>query len=75
MTVSRLDSPCSAAAAAMALNDQHTYVDSFEGDIALQVGDLVGFGPSHPYTTFDKWPLLYAVDDRYGVVDGIRTFF
>ena len=59
----------------VALNDQHTYVDSFEGDIALQVGDLVGFGPSHPYTTFDMWLLLYAVDDRYGVVDGIRTFF
>ena len=59
----------------VALNDQHAYVDSIEGDIGLQVGDLVGFGPSHPCTTFDKWPLLYAVDDRYGVVGGIRTFF
>ena len=59
----------------VALNDQHAYVDSIKGDVGLQVGDLVGFGPSHPCTTFDKWPLLYTVDDCYGVVGGIRTFF
>ena len=29
------------------------------------MGDLVGCGISHPCTTFDKWPLLLAVDDEY----------
>ncbi len=57
------------------LNDQHAYVDSSDGPVAWKVGDLVGFGVAHPCTTFDKWPLLYTVDDRYRVTGGIRTFF
>lgn len=58
-----------------ALNDQHAYVDAADGAIAWAVGDLVGFGVGHPCTTFDKWPLLYVVDDGYRVQEGIRTFF
>jgi D-serine dehydratase len=57
------------------LNDQHAIVDGPEADLPWAVGDLVGFGVGHPCTTFDKWPLLYLVDDAYGVVGGIRTFF
>ena len=62
------------------LNDQHAYVDLVDpagkgGDLPLQVGDLIAFGVGHPCTTFDKWPLLYTVDDGYRVLDGIRTFF
>jgi D-serine deaminase-like pyridoxal phosphate-dependent protein len=38
-------------------------------------GDIIGFGISHPCTTFDKWQVLFVVDDEYGVVDAIRTFF
>lgn len=56
------------------LNDQHAYVDATD-DIPWQAGDLVGFGIAHPCTTFDKWPLLLMVDDDYGVVGGVRTFF
>jgi D-serine dehydratase len=56
------------------LNDQHAYVDS-RTDTVWKVGDLVGFGVGHPCTTFDKWPLLYTVDDNYRVLEGIRTFF
>jgi len=58
-----------------ALFDQHAYVDATAGAVPWQVGDLVGFGIGHPCTTFDKWPLLYEVDDAYAVTGGIRTFF
>ena len=57
-----------------ALNDQHAYLN-FTGETDLAVGDMVGLGISHPCTTFDKWQLLWLVDDDYTVTDGIRTFF
>ena len=44
-------------------------------DRELPVGDMISFGISHPCTTFDKWQLLYLVDDDYRVVEAIRTFF
>lgn len=58
-----------------ALNDQHAFVDHADGNTSLQVGDLLAFGIGHPCTTFDKWPLLFVVDDHYRVVSGVRTFF
>ena len=58
------------------LNDQHAFVDAKGGAaLPLQVGDLIAFGVGHPCTTFDKWPLLYLVDDGYRVTGGVRTFF
>ena len=60
------------------MNDQHAYLQ-LPADHAictkLAVGDLVGCGISHPCTTFDKWPLLLAVDDDYKVRGAINTFF
>jgi D-serine dehydratase len=56
------------------LNDQHAHL-ALPADSPLQVGDMVSFGISHPCTTFDKWQLLYVVDDDYRVTEGIRTFF
>ena len=56
------------------LYDQHTCV-RVPADSPLRVGDLVSFGISHPCTTFDKWQLLYVVDDDYTVTEAIRTFF
>ncbi len=56
-----------------ALNDQHAYLTLPE-DAGWQVGDLVGLGISHPCTTFDKWRLLYLVDDDWTVIGGIRTY-
>jgi D-serine dehydratase len=56
------------------MNDQHAYLQLPAG-FELEVGDLVGCGISHPCTTFDKWPLLLAVDDDYGVRHAINTFF
>ncbi len=58
----------------VALNDQHCYLETPESS-PLAVGDMVGFGISHPCTTFDKWRLIYIVDDDYEIVDGIWTFF
>jgi D-serine dehydratase len=56
------------------MNDQHAYLELPAG-FDLAVGDLVGCGISHPCTTFDKWPLLLAVDDDYGVRHAVNTFF
>lgn len=56
------------------LNDQHAYLKVPKGS-PLRVGDLVGFGVSHPCTTFDRWRLLYLVDDEYNVTGAIHTFF
>jgi D-serine dehydratase len=56
------------------MNDQHAYLQLPAG-AELEVGDLVGCGISHPCTTFDKWPLLLAVDDDYHVRHAVNTFF
>jgi len=56
------------------LNDQHAYV-STPGDTPWRVGDLVGFGISHPCLTFDKWRVLHLVDDSYTVTGSLRTYF
>jgi len=58
----------------LALNDQHCIM-SVPADSPWQVGDLVGFGVSHPCLTFDKWRVLHLVDDDYQVVQSIRTYF
>ena len=61
-----------------AMNDQHAYLHFDAGANAsddIAVGDLVGCGISHPCTTFDKWRLLFTVDDGYTVTGAIRTFF
>src|SRR5262249_12390826 len=56
------------------LYDQHVCLNC-PPDSGLAVGDLVGFGISHPCTTFDKWQVLYVIDDHYDIVDAVRTFF
>ena len=61
-------------AAIIALYDQHACL-RFSEKTDLVVGDMVALGVSHPCTTFDKWRLLWLVDDDYNVTGGIRTFF
>ena len=56
------------------LNDQHTHV-AVPPSSPLKVGDMVAFGISHPCTTFDKWGMLYLVNDEYDIVDAVKTFF
>ena len=58
------------------LNDQHAYlVGSGPEHAALQVGDKVCLGISHPCTTFDKWRWMPLVDVNYTVVDAVVTCF
>lgn len=55
------------------LNDQHAFVQVAQSNLAL--GDIIGFGVSHPCTTFDKWRAMLVVNDDYQVVDIVRTYF
>jgi D-serine dehydratase len=56
------------------MNDQHGHLMLPDG-LDLRVGDRVVLGISHPCTAFDKWKLIYVVDDLENVVDGVMTFF
>ena len=38
-------------------NDQHCHM-RVPANSPLQVGDMVGFGISHPCLTFDKWQVI-----------------
>jgi D-serine deaminase-like pyridoxal phosphate-dependent protein len=67
--------PASAlTATVVALNDQHAFLDLAE-DESLTVGQWVGFGVSHPCTTFDKWSILLLLDDAGRVIEELETFF
>ncbi len=58
------------------LSDQHAFaLADPDGATPLAIGDMVALGISHPCTTFDRWPLMYEVDDDYAVIGGLRTFF
>ena len=56
------------------LHDQHIELTIPE-DCPWRIGDMVSLGISHPCTTFDKWQVLFLVDDAYNVTGAIRTFF
>ncbi len=56
------------------MNDQHAHL-ALPPQSPLRFGDMVGFGVSHPCTTFDKWQIIYLVDAAYRVTGAIRTFF
>ncbi|MER6913677.1 amino acid deaminase [Streptomyces sp. NPDC000594] len=56
------------------LSDQHGWVRTEPG-AALEVGDWLGMGLSHPCTSFDKWQLIPLVEADGTVTDYIRTFF
>ncbi len=56
------------------LYDQHARLEIPAG-ADLDIGDLVGCTISHPCTTFDKWQVVFMVDDHYRVVEAVKTFF
>jgi D-serine dehydratase len=56
-----------------ALNDHHAFVD-LPADSPLQYGDLVSVGISMPTATFDRWRLIFVVDDEYNVVGALKNF-
>ncbi|MBB1086994.1 amino acid deaminase [Lysobacter sp. SG-8] len=58
----------------VSMMDQHA-VMRFDAGADLRIGDMLGFGTSHPCLTFDKWTQLHRVDDDYRVIDTLRTCF
>ncbi|MGP9018896.1 amino acid deaminase [Streptomyces sp. BR1] len=56
------------------LSDQHAWLETGP-DAAVEVGDWVGLGLSHPCTSFDKWQMIPLVEADGTVVDYIRTYF
>ncbi len=56
------------------LDDQHGYM-SMPPDGHLRVGDLIGLGVSHPCGAFDRWPVLFILDDDYNVTSAVKTYF
>jgi D-serine dehydratase len=56
------------------LMDQHGYLKISPHD-DVRVGDMVGFNISHPCLTFDKWRVIAVVDEKYDVVDLVKTYF
>lgn len=59
---------------AFKVDDQHAYLE-VGATSEIAVGDYVGLGVSHPCTTFDKWKVIWLVDDAYDVVDVATTRF
>ena len=53
--------------------DQHLSLATPAG--MLRVGDLVGFGISHPCATFDRWTAMLTVDEGYCVTGAVTTLF
>jgi D-serine dehydratase len=70
----RAPQPIDGGHGVVALNDQHAHLE-IPASSPLAVGDLLSFGVSHPCTTFDRWQLLYEIDDDYNVIGGLKTFF
>lgn len=60
--------------AVSSLADQHALLD-VAAETPATVGDWIGFGVSHPCTTFDKWRMLFGVDRAGRIVDEIVTCF
>lgn len=56
------------------LSDQHAWLRTEPG-ADVEAGDWIGFGLSHPCTSFDKWQLIPVAEADGTVVDYIRTFF
>ena len=58
----------------VAVSDHHAHIKVPMGH-QIRHGDLIGLGVSHPCTTFDKWRVIYMVNDDYTIVDIAQTHF
>ena len=56
-----------------ALNDHHAFLES-PSDSPLRCGDMICLGISVPTATFDRWQLIFLVDDSYQIVRALRNF-
>ena len=61
------------AMAVTRLWDQHSALSGPAG--TLRTGDLVGFGISHPCSTFDRWRAIFLVEEDYRVAGAVTTLF
>ncbi|HEX8643356.1 MAG TPA: alanine racemase [Allosphingosinicella sp.] len=57
----------------VSLWDQHLGLACSPG--SLRVGDLVGFGISHPCATFDRWRALFLADANDRITGAVTTVF
>ncbi|MFZ5792703.1 MAG: alanine racemase [Pseudomonadota bacterium] len=55
------------------LNDHHAFFQR-PPESPLAVGDLVGLGVSLPPAVFDRWRLVFLVDDDYTVVGAVQNY-
>ncbi|MBM3533495.1 MAG: hypothetical protein FJX60_10725 [Alphaproteobacteria bacterium] len=55
-------------------NDQHCYVEYPDG-ADVRIGDILSFGISHTSTAFDKWDVVWRIDDDFTVTGAVKTFF
>jgi D-serine dehydratase len=55
-------------------NDQHCYL-AYPDGADVRVGDVFACGISHPCTAFDKWDVLYRIDEATNVTGALKTFF
>ena len=61
------------AAEVVALSDQHAHV-RLDPAAELAVGDLLGAEISHPCGAFERWKLLFVVNDERRVTGGVLAF-
>ena len=61
------------AAEVVALSDQHAHV-RLDPVAELAVGDLLGAEISHPCGAFERWKLLFLVNEERRVTGGVLTF-
>jgi D-serine deaminase-like pyridoxal phosphate-dependent protein len=57
----------------VALSDQHAHV-RLDPAAELAVGDLLGAELSHPCGAFERWKLLFVVNEQRRVTGGVLTF-
>jgi D-serine dehydratase len=62
-----------AGLATVSLWDQHASLADPAG--TLRLGDLIGFGISHPCGTFDRWRALFLADDTERITGAVTTIF
>lgn len=55
------------------LNDHHAFFQR-PVDSPLAVGDLVGLGVSLPSAVFDRWRLVFLVDEDYNVIGAAQNY-
>ncbi|MCE1228432.1 MAG: alanine racemase, partial [Firmicutes bacterium] len=63
--------PCPDTWRLTGLHDQHARLE-LPADAPLKIGDRVGLAVSHPCTTFDKWNVVFEVDERGTVLGAVK---